>query len=593
MRTGLRYLPHLMLGGATLTILLLLVQAPLVYSLAADVFPSAFHDNPDVLKQKPVNSTTDLVPALQELIDFSGPVALSIHIRDVEEAKRELLLFSKSNIRVGNLIVTLDMKESDIEALSKNSKEQMELLSTLLNQSIALDALQNLRIQYQGDENMLISIDLQGAAVRAKIRELYGKYQEKTSAIAAIGSKYGLDTAGQQEGLAELRQYLDEIGAREPEVPIRRTRQLTFLPSPESGSYGESVTFFGYLFDTTTYRARGIPNATVTVYADELPAATAVTDSIGSYAVPFRIERIAAGTHPVYAQAGPTLSEVRTLTVVSAGSATTLAASIDRKTREVACTGTVLTGDRPVRHAPVELVADGTRTVETTTDSNGAFTSSLRLPAGSHTLVARFGAEGFPLSPSESEPVAVEVAAVIAPEQFPAVALAAIGILAASVAGAAFYLRRVPAARHALARLLAGELPVPPQGQGAAGAAEGALVEAPAPLPAGEEAALPADSLALRYGRVLEQEGLSAASFSVYREFAGQIAREIRIPRHQSLTPRELAQSCIGRAYCRAFAAFVAVYEEIRYAGRKAQPVRAAFEQAMHKAGSEMSGGRP
>ena len=68
---------------------------PLLYSLQKDVFPSIFHANTDVYKEQEINSTTDVLPLMQDLLDYTGPVVLNVRLRDVDQARHDLELFAK------------------------------------------------------------------------------------------------------------------------------------------------------------------------------------------------------------------------------------------------------------------------------------------------------------------------------------------------------------------------------------------------------------------------------------------------------------------------------------------------------------------
>ena len=147
---------YVLLAGmafAVIGVLVFFFSSPLLYTLEQDMFPSRFHDNVDALAQQMLNSTTDVLPLEQDLIGYTGPITLNIRIKDIDDARRELELFSHSNLRLNNLIVTLDMNQSEIQELSQSSARQRELLEGLMNSSISLDALQDLEIQYRDQNN--------------------------------------------------------------------------------------------------------------------------------------------------------------------------------------------------------------------------------------------------------------------------------------------------------------------------------------------------------------------------------------------------------------------------------------------------------
>jgi hypothetical protein len=378
------------------------------------------------------------------------------------------------------------------------------------------------------------------------------------------------------------------------EFPIYRGTQVTFLMHPETGTYGDSVECFGYYFSLYGYRVRSVPAMPVTVMFDGDPFASVTTDDTGSYAAILPIGRIPAGTHSLYAKSGTTLSDVRTLTVTPVDSTTMLAVSPPDNRGAVTCTGSVV-ANRPVTEAPVELVWDNTHVQQAMTNASGEFAATLRLPAGKHTIVARFSGSGYPVNPSESGPQVVEISAIqIITEdyQWVVAVLVIAGILLLFVAGAYYYLRRMPGRSPFDLLLKKVRLPGSAGAGGDVMAQEPAAKE-PAPYPVAE-GSLPAEpeSLFARYLRLLKGEGLSAAARLVYQQFAGLVARDLQLKRHETLTPREVSSACTKKPYCSAFSAFVSLYERIRYGGQRSPDARAAFEAVMHSTDRTLEGER-
>jgi hypothetical protein len=83
---------------------------------------------------------------------------------------------------------------------------------------------------------------------------------------------------------------------------------------------------------------------------------------------------------------------------------------------------------------------------------------------------------------------------------------------------------------------------------------------------------------------------LSAASWRVYQQLAGRLARDLHIRRHRTLTARELSRNCQGKPYCGAFARFTTIYERIRYGGLVSVKDQAVFETAIQAAHEQMGG---
>ncbi|MFA5415538.1 MAG: hypothetical protein WC295_08590, partial [Methanoregula sp.] len=238
MKFSVRYLILAALVLGIFTALFFSISAPLIYSLEQDTFYSRYHDNTDVLRAQQLNSTTDLLPLMQDLLDFSGPIILNINLRDMDQVRRDLALFAKYHKNLDNLIIRLDMTQSEIEEFSKNSDLQRLLLEELTNASISLDELQQLEIQYRAEnnQNMLMSVILQQEAIRQKLKELYGEYDAVTEKIDAISKKYNIDTTKNEESRTEFREYVEEMTKSAPALVPGRTQppSISLLLKPDA-----------------------------------------------------------------------------------------------------------------------------------------------------------------------------------------------------------------------------------------------------------------------------------------------------------------------------------------------------------------------
>ena len=196
--------------------------------------------------------------------------------------------------------------------------EQRELLQSLMNSSVSLNALQDLEIQYRDQNNQggLVAVQLQGDALRKKIEGIYTQYQAETKIVTEISEKQGLDVSSQQESLKEFDAYVKDINAVPQEqvtVPIYTSAQLSFLSYPGTGMYGDSIACSGYFFTMFGYLSHGTPGKQVTVYLDNTPVSSVTTDAIGSFDLQVPIDRIPAGTHSLHAESGLTRSDSRSL----------------------------------------------------------------------------------------------------------------------------------------------------------------------------------------------------------------------------------------------------------------------------------------
>jgi hypothetical protein len=270
-------------------------------------------------------------------------------------------------------------------------------------------------------------------------------------------------------------------------------------------------------------------------------------------------------------------------------SVTTLKTARSKKPGEVICTGTV-TANRPVKGASVELIWDNSHTNLTTTNVNGQFSALIGLPAGRHTVIARFSGEGYPINKSQST-----VQTIVIPNSYvdtlsgllPYIGVACLFCL--FIGGAVYYLRRMPIRfRRSPSEAIQAAVPESPLDTNDSQGEENVpgVVETP-PTGASDSAEI---SLFQRYAGLLHAAGLSEAAREVYCNLAERIAEDLQISRFRSRSPREMAKSCRERPYCAAFSRLVATYERIRYAGETSVPVREEFEHSMHAADSQFGG---
>jgi hypothetical protein len=575
-------------------------KGPVLYSLQKDQFSSQFHDNPDVLKIQSINSTTDVLPLMQELMDYSGPMVVNINLKNTEQARHDLELFSRSQVKLNNLIVNLDMDESEMNDFSRSKARQKELLSNLMNSSISFSELESLEIQYREKDNPDIrtSVKIQKDVIRKKVQALYEEYHTETETTTRIGLKQGLDGTGEQQSVEEVLGYIQKINetggsyVNEDDFPVRNSSQISFIIYPDSASYGDSIRCFGNFFPSSALPAQEASDIPVTIYIDNLPVIDTRTDSLGSFTATLPIGRITPGNHALYAQSGTTLSVISTLNISSVDSKTTLSAGKVNPQGNVTLTGTV-TANRPVSFVPVQIISDDTPVVEIITNARGEFNVLLTLPEGKHTVTARFSGDGFPINPSESEAVVVDVSflQVILPGGLRLFLLAGFDLLFLLFAvGAAYYLRRpLGLKRYLDAFFPSAQKQGTLQSERDMPAASDVLEYI---LKSGEPGSnIPHEENPVsRYLRLIQSVEPGEAAYKVYQEFSRRIARDLKIKRHIALTPREIARACTLKPYFGAVLTFVGVYEKIRYGGDISSTIKDEFEISVQKTDASLGG---
>jgi hypothetical protein len=105
------------------------------------------------LRKQAFNSSTDLLPLMQELLDYSGTIAVTLRKSDIESASSDLARYTSRYHDLQNLIIRLDMNESEIARFSQDAGQQKDMLSQFVTTSESLQSLEKLEIQYQDEGN--------------------------------------------------------------------------------------------------------------------------------------------------------------------------------------------------------------------------------------------------------------------------------------------------------------------------------------------------------------------------------------------------------------------------------------------------------
>lgn len=376
-------------------------KGPVLYSLQKDQFSSQFHDNPDVLKIQSINSTTDVLPMMQELMDYNGPIVVNINLKNTEQARHDLELFSRSGIKLENLIINLDMDESEINEFSRSKARQKELLSMLMNSSISLNELESLEVQFSEKDNPDIrtSVKIQKDVIRKKLREIYEKYEKETEKIEAISQKYNLDTTSLEESRREFKKIVESNEQTAPIINNPRTgiSTLSLLVKPDAGQYMDVIDISAFYWSGEIQKQ----SQPITFFIDDNPIHKASTDTEGVYHLKYVIEKTIAGTHRLNATIGNTASEPRSLNITAVPSKTSIILKPVSNKPEIQISGTVI-ANKPVRFAPVNLVGYSRTNIQLTTDKNGLYKTQMRFSPGTHWIDARFDNTSYPVFSSIS-----------------------------------------------------------------------------------------------------------------------------------------------------------------------------------------------
>ena len=606
MKRRTRYLILVILTAGILFALALSVSNPLLYTIEKESFPSRFHENADALKEQALNSTSDIDPQIQDFIDFTGPVSLNIRIHNAKQARIEMERFAKSQGSLKNLIVKLDMSESEIQDLESDTALQKEMLDSLLNTSVSLDTLQSMEVQYreQNNEDMLTTVRLQGDELRKKLKGFGVRYQNLTEKIVDNSRKLGLNTTKNEESEKNVEEILRQIEnpVKTPETAVDTSLRpgedrVSLFLRPDAGIYRDVIEYQGIsltLQGNTTLRSDGKP---ITLYQNDIPISTVMTDTFGYYDVRIPIEHSGIGPNNVYARSESARSVNRTLTAIPVNSTTTLSASKPFGNGTVIFNGTIM-ANLPVKDASVQISWDDTNILVTKTDTAGKFRKSIPLPPGRHTIIAKFSGDDYPIYPSESKPVTIDISVIPGVDmdyRFIALVITGLVILCLFLGAAYWYFRRITRRRKThLTDLIRNMIPGLRKEKGTPyNEPDPDLFEIDLELfePVPDDSKKSEnETLMSWYARILRLHGLSNASRIMYQQIASRVAEDLRIRRHQAMTAREMARTCKGRPYCGTFARFISAYERVRYGGQSSVKDQTVFETAMEMT-DEQTGG--
>jgi hypothetical protein len=586
-----------------LAALFLVAPFPVAYAPENITYPRTNHVNNEVLRERALSSEATLYPVMQDLLDYSGPVMISIRSDNFEEARQDILEYIRRQGDLRHLIVNLDMNGTEVRDFLESQERQAEILGDLVNTTSAFEELTTLEVKYreEGDEGALVSISYQGQSLKERVHALQERYREESLTVTPLALRHGLENASYDESLDELTALVGKVdraqGDRDRRIGASVSpageASLSLLVQPETGRYLDEVRVFG----SRSGEARsGRP---VTVTLDGSPVASLETDGRGAFSTPYIIERVPSGNHSLGAESAGIMAGSRTLSVDPVDSRLNLTVLSVKNSSRVTCSG-YLVANRPVRHAPVEILWEGHDTVTAVTDSSGFFRAVLVLPAGTHRIRAWFENGSYPVSPSMSETYEITstgagIPAVRKEEPARWANGTFVGESPAGFNGADMVARVLPivfiglmAAVAALGYLRRGErrgMPgaTPPSRPGAA----------PAPsLDLFREVPTPEEPLGSLYRRGLGDLGLSGAAHLVYSRFAAIVGGHEGIGEPSLFTAREIARACTGRPYGRVFLGFVRCYERVRYAGEKGEKTRRRFEDSMERTRAALEGER-
>ncbi|HIH04550.1 MAG TPA: DUF4129 domain-containing protein [Methanoregulaceae archaeon] len=535
---------------------------PLKY-IVKDASTTGFHQDFAVTGNL---TRTDAALVLQNWaadLDLAAQLVHNIKLRDFESGESQYQQYLLSGQNLEDLVVQLDMTETDVATFQHDNDENIRSLRELLNQTKQYDELQNAETTFRDQKDIanLKSIELQGEDLCTKIQSNYEGYADRADRIVNLSRKFGIDTSAFEKSTTDFAAILTEIDAvqktrsssiqemiREIQFSGRGSGALGAASAvsvrilPDHGVYGDTLSIEGTV---------DAPVGTgVTTFVDGQQVGSVVTDRDGRFSFLYKIEQIDARTHTAYASTDSDISEVSSFTVASRNTTVSLEVHIivENGTRKGVGTGRLVTEDGvPVRGARVLMDVDGRASSEEgVTGDDGEYTITAGpLSPRVHTLKAWVDPAGFPLNGSESLPVTVEV-----PYAFGLLASVVylLGVGGAAIGGILFLRKREtidgPPSAHTVE-------------------AEPGGVAGPPLTPTIEEAHLIANQIPVTSGGQIDGYTTIAQT---YRRVVREL--EARNPDLQlkSRTPRNLVALFADRPFGAQLAVLVGIHEKVWYA---------------------------
>ncbi|MDD1717478.1 MAG: hypothetical protein LUO88_00240 [Methanoregulaceae archaeon] len=541
------------LAAVALAMIGLQAASPQLYSGDRDAV-TLFHTNPAYEKPVSPDQASSVLPTMGDLLDIRGTLLLDIRFKDFDLAEQDLREYLELTRNMDNLVINLDMGDTDIANFSKMNREDLSTLAELINSTSRFEELQHLEVRYRDENNptQLYAVVVEGEAIRTKSWALLNRYRGNEEPQTTVGQKYEQNTTRYEQSVDDFTTIVEGmIGEqadrrREFENVLTPNETISISAGPGEVAYRDTLRISGNLSGPDP------AGRTVGIFVDSEEIVALDTDPHGVFRYDFPIDRIASGNHTVFAALGKSAySEGVPFYVKSLP--TTLSLAAFQNGSMVEYNGSLRADGRPVTDAPVELLVDGTTGQTALTDAGGEYTARFSPGEGRHRFLTRFSSGGYPLGSSESEPVVLTVRN---EDNGMYSLVSAFAALTGSVGAAALYLRR--------------KRPKPPDASGPHPQAAGTASQFPA-LPDPELAFLDR-----------AKDDLSGAARQLYRTLVLLFSWRYPLKHPSSRTPREFCGTTGTYPFNEQVKRFVTRYEPVRYggAGEGEEELLAAYRDA-------------
>lgn len=535
---------------AVVAILFFTVEDPLLYSPERSP-PSPFHENL-ALKGSPTAGSETLLLLMDEVLDATGTITLSLKADDLVAAQRDLEEYLVLSDRLDGLVIELNLSSSEVEDFRRHNQQNLQDLQEIVNSTVRFSELERLEITYreEGNPERLYAVSYEGETIRQRALEISREYTAREQTVVITSRSFDLNTIDYEESVTSFAAITQKISAQQDErrillgdVPPLASRNLTLSIHPPTVMYGDSLVWSG---DLTGGITEGIP---LTLYIDSIRIAETRTGEKGLYRYLFPIQRIRRGTHLVYVAADRTYSPIVPFLVTATATTLTIGVIAEEENR-VVISGTLTARTLPVPRAPITLTLDSAPPIQVETDMEGTYRMSLNLTEGTHLARAQFSSRDLPLLPSAAD---ISITMGTAPHPTPLAVFILLTVVCISILLAFWYLYR--RSRQELV-----VVPVLPS-EGRREEETFSVIRVSPERTEGIQVPLSQVQILFGEGRIEE------AILHLYRYLTAMLGARCRISSFRSLTPREFAVMVEGAPFSPALWQFMNRYEGVRYGG--------------------------
>lgn len=394
--------------AACICLLLILphTAAPALYTPTMDA-ETDLHDRVSVLRQATQDNSGVLLPLMEDIFSSSGTLVLNINLKDFSSAQRDLDEYLAQTRQFDNLVIRLDMSQSDLEEWRRLNAQNKDDLLELFEDTQRFSELKQLEIKYRDADNpdMLYSIMYEGEALKSKIKETVASYESRSEKMVSVSEKFGVKTEAYEESVDDAKEISQDVEEEQEEragviqkevVAPRLDLRITLGLEPSEVRYGDTLIISGKL--------SGTDKRIVSLYLDSRIFKNLTAAADGTFLQREEIEKIRTGMHTLYATTDGRFSDVVSFRVISRNTTLSLTQSGSRT-----ITGQLRADDIPVSGAPIRILSGGRQIATPKTTTDGTYTADLKLAEGEHHITAIFDDTAYPLLRAESDEIRITV----------------------------------------------------------------------------------------------------------------------------------------------------------------------------------------